>query len=252
MKEKLLDQLQDSLIFFAESRGLPIKIEEIITRTESQSFDRHLSTTSVFFMTISQAVWAISGNKLMILGESLQSYEVSFDSVIEVDLSNQQVTYKEKFGSAFHRHSIVTLLPKTQLIVAGKTMMLSPEQIQAFGSASNCCSLQEVLDLIGANLGVSSIQIPAAAYGMVLHGTQAVRETHHFADSRYVIDQLARAKAEIDIVAYHAEYVTSITASILSAAQQFLANETIGCHEWPYPEEIANVVINVAIGFMEV
>lgn len=90
-----------------------MKIEEVITRTESQSFDRHLSTTSVFFMTISQVVWTVSGNKLMILGESQQSYEVSVDSVVEVELSQNQVTYKEKLAGVIYRHSIITIFSKS-------------------------------------------------------------------------------------------------------------------------------------------
>lgn len=82
---------------------------------------------------------------------------------------------------------------------------------------------------------------------MALHAAQAVRETDHFEDGRFVVDQISRAKSEIDIASFHFGDVAPVTSAILIAAQRFLDQNTIGCHEWPTPEEIADIVIRAAM-----
>jgi hypothetical protein len=81
---------------------------------------------------------------------------------------------------------------------------------------------------------------------MALCASQAVRDTKYFEDTRFVLDELSRAKAELDIAAWHGSDVVSITAEILSSAQDFVDQETIGCHEWPAPNEVAELVLRVA------
>jgi hypothetical protein len=125
-------------------------------------------------------------------------------------------------------------------------MQLSREQLLAFGQASNCMSLHEVLDFIRAHPRSNDLRKLAAAYGMALQAAKAVRSTAYFEDSRFVVDELARAKAEIDIVGYHYHDIISATAPILSAAQKFLDDETVGCNDWPSPEDIAVVAIRTA------
>lgn len=126
-------------------------------------------------------------------------------------------------------------------------MQLTNEQLRAFGSASHCASLQDILDLIRASPSSSEIRKYGAACGMALYAAQAVRITMYFEDSRFVVDELSRAKAEIDIVGWHHGDITSVTTPILMATQQFLDKETIGCNDWPSPEEVATVAICAAI-----
>lgn len=123
--------------------------------------------------------------------------------------------------------------------------MKSSTSSEAFGPASECSSLAEAIELIRSNSGQGARSL-AAAHGMALHALQAVRDTHYFEDTRFVLDELSRAKAELDIAAWHGGDVTSTTAAILLAAQSYVDEEIIGCHEWPLPEEVAELVLNTA------
>ena len=124
--------------------------------------------------------------------------------------------------------------------------MISMSHNESFGAASGCCNLLEALELIRANPAVPAVRVCAAARGMALHASQAVRDSGQFDDTRFVLDQLALAKAEIDIAAWHSAEVVAVTEAILGAAQRFLNDETVGCNEWPTPSEVASVVLKVA------
>jgi hypothetical protein len=126
----------------------------------------------------------------------------------------------------------------------------------AFGVASDCTSLSDAIEQIkafrfslmrGIRLSDAlSMRRSAAAYGMALQASQAVRATYYFDDTLFVLGQLSHAKAEIDIAARHDCGVAAITSAILAAAQEFVDQETIGCHEWPKPQEVADVALRVA------
>jgi hypothetical protein len=66
------------------------------------------------------------------------------------------------------------------------------------------------------------------------------------------LNQLARAKAELDIAAVHIPPVTEVTAKILHAAQSFADEMTIPCTEWPTVEGITNIVFQEAKLFAKV
>jgi len=126
-------------------------------------------------------------------------------------------------------------------------MKIAQHDLESFGPASHCASLKDALHLIRENPGSSEIRSKAAACGMALHAMQAVRETTLFEDSRFVVDELSRAKSALDISGFHDGDVTSTTSAILAAAQRCLDENTIGCHEWPSPEEIAGIALHAAL-----
>lgn len=121
----------------------------------------------------------------------------------------------------------------------------------AFGDASACTTLQEVIERIRTNSHQKELRSCTAAYGMTLQASRAIRDTAFFEDSRFVLDQISYAKAEMDIAAWHASEVVVVTATILSATQDFLDQETIGGTEWPTPIEITEFVIRIAIAEVE-
>jgi hypothetical protein len=77
---------------------------------------------------------------------------------------------------------------------------------------------------------------------MLAAAESAVGVTAFFEDTRAILDELARAKASLDVVAWHSPEVTSVTSKILSRAQDFVFAETIACTEWPTPSELLRVV----------
>jgi hypothetical protein len=113
---------------------------------------------------------------------------------------------------------------------------------QTFGPASGCTSLPEVLDVITNHPASSDIRRRAAAFAMLLSARQAVGQGKSFHAARAVLDTLARAKAEIDIAAWHSREVVAVTSGILQAAQHYLDENTIPCTEWPLPAEVAGIV----------
>jgi hypothetical protein len=123
------------------------------------------------------------------------------------------------------------------------------EREKTFGVAQNCASLKDVLDMIASSRGKPTIRRVVAAYGMLLQASQSVRTTTYIEDSRYVVDQLSRAKTEIDIAAWHMPDVTEATGLILAGAQAFLDQETIGSTEWPTPNEVSEIVAKIAAEF---
>jgi hypothetical protein len=116
------------------------------------------------------------------------------------------------------------------------------ESQHPFGTASGCASLPEALDVIAKHPGKPDIRRRAAAFALMLCARQAVGPGRSFDDTRAVLDTLARAKAEIDIAAWHSAEVVAVTAEILAAAQQYLDANTIPCTEWPLPSEVAGFV----------
>jgi len=96
--------------------------------------------------------------------------------------------------------------------------------------------------MIWNNPGSPEIRRRAAAFAMLLSARQAVGQGKSFDDARAVLDNLARAKAEIDIKAWHSREVVAVTAGILQVAQQYLDEQTIPCTEWPMPDEVAGIV----------
>jgi len=124
--------------------------------------------------------------------------------------------------------------------------MITSKKTDAFSALGDCISLGDVVKLIASNRSNPTIRKMAGAYGMLLQGSHSIRSTRSFDDSRYVVDQLARAKAEIDIAAWHSPDVAEVTAKILAGVQAFLDQETIGSTEWPAPDELATIAANMA------
>jgi hypothetical protein len=119
-------------------------------------------------------------------------------------------------------------------------MVPPPEDDAVFGEAARCTSLPEVVRLMAARHDEHT-RVAAAGWGMCLVARSA--QPGPYRDSALAaLDQLARAKAELDISALHLPPVTGVTARILRAAQQFADEATIPCTEWPSVEEIAAVV----------
>ncbi|ROU07427.1 hypothetical protein D9T17_08975 [Lysobacter enzymogenes] len=104
----------------------------------------------------------------------------------------------------------------------------------------------DALELIRANPGSPGLRLAAAAHGMALQAFQAVGTSGFFEDARFVVDQLARAKAELDIAAWHSAEVIETTAAILQVTQRFLDEQTIACTEWPAPAEVAACALQAA------
>lgn len=103
-------------------------------------------------------------------------------------------------------------------------------------------SLQLAIDTITSSLGQSAVRARAAASGMTAAAESAVPSTHFFEDTRVVLDQLALAKAHLDIAAWHTPEVTTVTAELLGKAQAFVDANTIPCTEWPTPLELVQVI----------
>ncbi|SFG25966.1 hypothetical protein SAMN05518865_11034 [Duganella sp. CF458] len=112
---------------------------------------------------------------------------------------------------------------------------------------SACATWQEVCNFVDISRGAGTTAWTCAAqYAMVLAARNAVGTTNYFEDALQVVNSLARAKAEIDIVSWHANHVIAETQYLLRAAQDFLDQNTIACNEWPRPQEIADEVENIA------
>ena len=103
-------------------------------------------------------------------------------------------------------------------------------------------SLQSAIDIITSSPGQPAVRARAAALGMTAAAESAVPSTQFFEDTRSVLDQLALAKAQLDIAAWHTLDVTSVTAELLQRAQAFVESETIACTEWPSPIELVQVI----------
>ena len=81
---------------------------------------------------------------------------------------------------------------------------------------------------------------------MALAAEHAVGGSASFEDSLRVINEMARAKAEIDIAAWHDLSIAKITSDILDALQRFLEDQTVPCTEWPSPNELSIKAMHVA------
>jgi hypothetical protein len=115
-----------------------------------------------------------------------------------------------------------------------------------FGPAAALASLEDIENLIRNNPANPRLRIQAAAFGLSLAATQAVGGTSFFEDARHVVDAVAKAKARMDIAAWHSLEVVRATAAVLLAAQLFLDERTIACTEWPAPGEVAAAVLESA------
>lgn len=115
-----------------------------------------------------------------------------------------------------------------------------------FGKAIGCKSLDEIAQLIQGSSAERATRRQAAAYGMVLGASQAAGETEFFDDTRAVLDNLARAKALIDIASWHDIEIARTTSHILLVAQEFVDKTTIPCTEWAKPSEVVDVVSKAA------
>ncbi|MFP2906040.1 hypothetical protein ACLESD_13465 [Pyxidicoccus sp. 3LFB2] len=127
--------------------------------------------------------------------------------------------------------------------------MLPSDDASAFGEAAGCASLQEVLQFIRTRYDDGE-RASAAAYGMWL-AAKSAKPGPYRADALEALNQLARAKADIDIAALHLAPVIDITSGILLTAQRFAEEMTIPCTEWPLVEEIAAVVEREARTFAQ-
>lgn len=124
--------------------------------------------------------------------------------------------------------------------------MNHPTSTIIFGKAIGCTSLAEIAQLIQESPADRTTRKQAAAYGMVLCASQAVGKTEFFEDTRNVLDNLAKAKALIDIASWHDIEIVKSTAHILLAAQEFVDETTIPCTEWATPNEVVEVVSKAA------
>lgn len=111
-----------------------------------------------------------------------------------------------------------------------------------------CGSWQDACNFLGKSRGADTITaVCAAQYAMLLAARSAIGTSNYFEDALQVLDSMARAKAEMDIVSCHSPHVIVETQSILRAAQDFLEANTIPCNEWPRPQEIADEVERVVM-----
>jgi hypothetical protein len=88
--------------------GFDIKINESISRTANRSLDRHLSTTTTIKFNCEGAGWAISGGRLMVYGDS-GHYEIAYDLVNEIEITDGSITLKEIFSETLMRQSTISL-----------------------------------------------------------------------------------------------------------------------------------------------
>lgn len=109
ISDKLKEQLVQSVVQLEDSRGKLLKIKEMITRTTDCSFNRHSSTMSILKMELESAGWAISGGKLMLLGRDDLHYEVCFDLVVEVQIEDFNISFKERYTDRYHRHTMIMI-----------------------------------------------------------------------------------------------------------------------------------------------
>jgi hypothetical protein len=75
---------------------------------------------------------------------------------------------------------------------------------------------------------------------------RAIGATTDFEDALNVVNELARAKAEIDIASWHDLAIAGITSEILIGVRKYLDDSTIACTEWPMPSEISEKVFQDA------
>lgn len=109
-----------------------------------------------------------------------------------------------------------------------------------------CNTWQDVCGFLDKSRGASTITwVCAAQYAMMLAARSAVGTSKYFEDALQVVNNIARAKAEIDIASCHSNHVITETQYILRAAQDFLEENTIACTEWPRPQEIVDEVERV-------
>ncbi|WJN61133.1 hypothetical protein [Pseudomonas sp. SO81] len=124
--------------------------------------------------------------------------------------------------------------------------MSAQATLDIFGPAAALASLEDIESLILSNPANPRLCTQAAAFGLSLAAAQAVRGTSFLEDARHVVDAVAKAKAPIDIAAWHSLEGVRTTAAVLLAAQLFLDEQTIACTEWPAPGEVATAVLESA------
>lgn len=77
---------------------------------------------------------------------------------------------------------------------------------------------------------------------MLATAESSVGTTVFFDDTRAMLDELALAKASLDIAVWHTPEVTSTTAFLLRRAQDFVNAETMAPTDWPTPTELLHAV----------
>jgi len=125
-------------------------------------------------------------------------------------------------------------------------MMLTADIRQKFGAIGSCNDLQQVLQVIEVRRLNLTEWRDAAAFGMVLCATQALRETSFYHDTCYVVDQLALGKAALDRAGGHSAVVATTTGAILMGAQIYVYKEVIPATEWPLPVDVVALVLDQA------
>lgn len=115
-----------------------------------------------------------------------------------------------------------------------------------FGAAANCASQEEIERFIRGNAGNAKSRVQGAVFGLFLAASNAVGPTAFFEDARYVLDEASKAKARIDIAAWHSIEVITATSAVLLAAQKFFDENTIPCNDWPTPREVVSAVFDAA------
>lgn len=117
--------------------------------------------------------------------------------------------------------------------------------IQVPGETIACASLADIQDLI-PRYQRPETRRQIGAYGLALAASLAVRPTTGFEDATHVLDEMARAKASLDIASGHCIDVVQATASVMLATQTYADEQTVPCTEWPLPKEVADAARQAA------
>ena len=102
----LLESITQAL---SEWTGREVSVAESISRSPTiGGHDRHFATRSTFAFVLEQAMWAISGGRLILMGtDSRFNYEVAFDAVSSGTVTKTEVRLVETFGPTAERISTV-------------------------------------------------------------------------------------------------------------------------------------------------
>lgn len=119
---------------------------------------------------------------------------------------------------------------------------------EVFGAVSAHHDLDGVLAFIrGLTYPSGNEPVNAAAYGMALVAALNVKAGSSFYEGRATLDQLSRAKAELDIALGHDVVAVGVTGNLLTAAQRYVDSAIVPCTEWASTEEIFEVVCRCAV-----
>lgn len=94
--------LESTVLMLQSWKGKQIKVIESISR-RPPSQDRHCCTRSMHLLDLEDAMWAISGGRLMVVGHGGAGYEVAFDVVESAQVASERIVLTERFGTTVER-----------------------------------------------------------------------------------------------------------------------------------------------------